>query len=517
VTGRPSVLLLRADADPILGAGHVVRSLALAQAWRDRGGVAAFVGRCANPWLCNLLRREGLEVHPLEASYPDARDLEGTLAAAAHLDASGPAWVAVDGYRFDGPYHRALRQSGLRVVVVDDLAHLPAYDVDLVVNPNPSSEELTYRLNSETLLFAGPQAALLRREFRAARATHVPTPARANRFLVLTGGGDAARTGPRLLDAIRAAGWGDGEGRFVVGPLDTSEDVSGAVEALGPGWRVVRGADDMPALMSWADLALTAGGGAVLELASVGTPAVAVATASNQAANTRSLAHIGALQLLGPGGDLSPERAAPLLRRIRDDAEARGRMSSLGYQMVDGSGAERVARAMAVLAGPRGEGDFGLRAAAFDDAFLLWRWASDPVVRQNSFSQDPIPWETHLEWLSRKLASPDTRLWLLEYCSVPAATIRYDRVDADTARIGFSVAASFRGRGLGTKVLRISAFRAGRELGVKVLEGKVRPGNEASARAFLSAGFLEAAVGDDAPSARVFRRMVAETGDRDGN
>ncbi len=448
-------------------------------------------------------------------SHPDERDLEGTLAAASGLVSSGDAWVAVDGYQFDDAYLRALKGAGLRVVVIDDLGQFSSHDADLVVNPNLSSEALTYRTSTEALLMTGPTVALLRREFRAARAVREPAPARANRFLVLTGGAGVGRAGPKLVESMRAAGWGDGEGCIVMGPMDPGEDVSAAAQALGPGWRAVRGTDEMPSLMAWADLAVTAGGGSVLELASVGTPTVAMVAASNQRESARALAEIGAIRLLSPAGDLSPEGAVPLLRFLRDDAETRRRMGALGRQMVDGSGAERVARAMGALSGDRGDHDFELRAVTFDDAFLLWRWANDAVVRRNSFETAPIPWETHVEWLREKLGSSATRFWILEYCSIPVATIRYDRA-GDAARIGFSVAAPYRGRGLGTKLLLMSASRARRELGVEILEGSVRPENEASARAFRAAGFREGEAGIHVPAARIFRRMEPEGSDRHG-
>src|SRR5581483_8142161 len=70
-----------------------------------------------------------------------------------------------------------------------------------------------------------------------------------------------------------------------------------------------------------------------------------------------------------------------------------------------------------------------IREARPEDARLLWEWANDPSVRSNSFNQEPIPWESHLRWYEKRLASPGTRFWLLEVNSVPAGQIRYDRDD----------------------------------------------------------------------------------------
>lgn len=133
--------------------------------------------------------------------------------------------------------------------------------------------------------------------------------------------------------------------------------------------------------------------------------------------------------------------------------------------------------------------DVQLRPANKDDAYCLWEWANDPVTRRNSFNPEPIPWATHKAWYAARLASPDTRLWILELNRVPVGQIRYDRTDAGTAQISFSVAPDSRRRNLGTQLLRLSADLAGRELGVRRVEGVTFEGNLGSINAFVKAGF----------------------------
>ena len=41
-------LIVRADADSQMGTGHLMRCLALGQAWKDAGGEVLFLTRCAN-------------------------------------------------------------------------------------------------------------------------------------------------------------------------------------------------------------------------------------------------------------------------------------------------------------------------------------------------------------------------------------------------------------------------------------------------------------------------------------
>lgn len=71
-------LLIRADANTRIGTGHLMRCLALAQAWQDRGGQTTFITACDSDKLLQQLRDEGFQVIQLEETYPDPADWEAT-------------------------------------------------------------------------------------------------------------------------------------------------------------------------------------------------------------------------------------------------------------------------------------------------------------------------------------------------------------------------------------------------------------------------------------------------------
>jgi RimJ/RimL family protein N-acetyltransferase len=161
-------------------------------------------------------------------------------------------------------------------------------------------------------------------------------------------------------------------------------------------------------------------------------------------------------------------------------------MNKRSEVLVDGGGVGRVLQA--VLYGANEEA-LRLRAASQEDVLLLWQWANDPVTRRNSFVPEPISWAVQEAWYEEKIASPDTRFWILECRHVPVGQIRYDRIDADTAQINFSVAPAYRGRSFDSQLLRLSADLAGRELGVRTVVAISPTQNFASNHAFLSASF----------------------------
>lgn len=132
-----------------------------------------------------------------------------------------------------------------------------------------------------------------------------------------------------------------------------------------------------------------------------------------------------------------------------------------------------------------------LRVAEENDCLLIWEWANDRTVRENAFNSEHILWKNHQLWYYKKLASSDSQLWILEYDGIPAAQIRYDRVDVNTAEISYSVAFDYRGQGLGTKILLFTMQLACEQLNVKFLRALVLSFNKASIAIFIKAGFQD--------------------------
>ena len=62
---------------------------------------------------------------------------------------------------------------------------------------------------------------------------------------------------------------------------------------------------------------------------------------------------------------------------------------------------------------------FYLCLAKEEDAKLLWQWANDPDLRNNSFNPKHIEWRDHLKWFENKISSDGTRIWILEHNNDP--------------------------------------------------------------------------------------------------
>ena len=73
-----NTLLIRADADSVIGGGHVMRCFALAEQWKAEGGRVVFVSRCESRSLRGMISSAGFEIIDVERTHPDTADLRVT-------------------------------------------------------------------------------------------------------------------------------------------------------------------------------------------------------------------------------------------------------------------------------------------------------------------------------------------------------------------------------------------------------------------------------------------------------
>ncbi|MCA2981642.1 MAG: hypothetical protein INH37_25485 [Myxococcaceae bacterium] len=323
--------MIRADAGPRIGTGHVMRMLALAEAWVSRGGRFVLTGALPPP-LAQRVEHTGGQWIPRPLDVDDGawtRMLAVTRGAAA---------VVADGYSFGPEFQEQVVSTGRPLMVVDDNGENREYRAQLVLNLNVHADEAMYRTRRPgSQLLLGPTFALIRREILASvpRSRAVAGPV--SECLVTLGGAD---------------------------PLD----LTGSLLRVSPGcfrWRVLVGAanprleayqrlrrDDLTLVANTpffarealrCQLAFAAAGGTVWELALLNVPSAVVSVAANQEALAARLAELGAVDLLGDARlGVHVTEWVGRLEALANDPPRRQRLIDSARGIVDGRGAERV-------------------------------------------------------------------------------------------------------------------------------------------------------------------------------
>jgi UDP-2,4-diacetamido-2,4,6-trideoxy-beta-L-altropyranose hydrolase len=473
-------LIIRADASIAIATGHVMRCLALAQAWQDGGGNVVFAMAESTRAIDSRLRSETMEIVRLQAppnSVEDAQD----FAALAH--ARHAAWVVVDGYRFDSTYQRNLKNTGLKVLFVDDLGQCEHYSADIVLNQNVHATENMYaRREAHTRLLLGPRFAMLRRDFRSWSKWHREVAPNGRKVLIMMGGSDPDNVTAFVLEALRQVKI---DGLEVVAVLGGSNPHAEFLQQFANQplpIQFLKDAANMPELMAWADIAVSAAGSTCAEMCLLGLPAMLIDVAENQTPVAQELGRRRAAIHLGSSKQVTSEEIAEKLQSLLLGGEHRASLSQRSRELVDGEGAGRVRAAIHGL-------DLRLRRVEEKDCRQLWDWANDPEVRPVSFATEPISWERHLAWFRSKLCDPNAVLYLVvDAGGVPAGQVRF-QIDNTRAAVSISMGHPFRGKGYGKAVLAMAAEDLFRTTAVSQIDAYVKPSNTPSLRLFAQAGY----------------------------
>ncbi len=464
-----------------MGTGHVMRCLALAQAWQSHGPVH-FLSVEITPALEARLAQEGIISRALATAPGSAGDAEATIAFASE---SGAVWLVADGYQFGADYQQQLRNAGLRLLFFDDYGHAGDYCADLVINQNLGADAALYaRRTPHTRLLLGTRYALLREEFLTWREWQREIPSVARKVLVTLGGADPDNFTSRVVEALDGL---DVEARILVGGSNPHlEKLKSEIGNRKSGMELVVDSTKMPELMAWADVAVAAGGSTSWELAFMGLPSLVLVLAENQVSIAAALEGAGVSINLGTQTCVTTEKIAATLQALLTDVTRRTTMSQRGRQLVDGGGASRITTRLQ-------SAGINLRRAGQKDCRLLWEWVNDPVVRTSAFSSKPIPWENHQKWLTEKLTGSTSAIFIARNgAGTPFGQIRFDLNQQAEAQIDVSVDAPARQGGLGSALIRAGVDEMLLTTCVQVFHALVKKENEASVRAFEKAGFRRA-------------------------
>jgi UDP-2,4-diacetamido-2,4,6-trideoxy-beta-L-altropyranose hydrolase len=338
-------LYIRADADSQMGTGHIMRCIALAQAWQDHGGEVTFISRCDSEPLQQRIKNEGFKLIPITSSCPDPSDLNDTLFIFKKDTADQNKWIVLDGYHFVPDYQKAIRDAGIHLLVIDDMNHLPCYHADILLNQNINAPALTYHCDPDTILLMGTQYVLLRRDFLKYQDFKRQSPDRAKNILITLGGADPDNITLKAIEALKLLNEPDIVVRIVVGPANPHQDTlrrslfSAQYQAA-----LLINPPHMPELMAWADMAVSAGGSTCWELAFMGVPSLTVVTAENQQNIANELERAEIFKTVGHYKAMNMYVLVKELSAFMREKTLRQKKIGLGRQIVDGKGSKTIVR-----------------------------------------------------------------------------------------------------------------------------------------------------------------------------
>ncbi len=342
-------IAIRADSGVVMGTGHVMRCLTLAEMLRTFGAEVHFIHRRLDGDLTNIIKAHGFDVHKL-AEYAEyssgsikevlkrmnenfVEDAEETIRI---LDRYGPFdWAIVDHYAFDIKWEKNISAYAKRIFVIDDMANRP-HGCDVLLDQNfhfDMNSRYDGLLPEGCIKLLGPKYMLFRPEFRNIDIRKTRNGTICN-LLVFFGGSDSTNETTKTLKALEQIKRTDLNIDVVVGGSNPHyleveqmcERVQGAV--------FHRQIDYMAELMNKADLAIGAGGSTTWERCLLGLPAIIIVLAENQKKGIEELEKHGAFINLGWYSSVNEETIGAYLRDLFDHPLRIVEMSNQAFKLV---------------------------------------------------------------------------------------------------------------------------------------------------------------------------------------
>lgn len=332
--------IFRADANKIIGTGHIMRCLTIADALTANVEKDRVLFVCADEETAKIAFNRGYTAYVLNTPYDD---MESELGLWEKF-ATGKDVILCDSYQITDAYLEALKKFG-PVMCMDDMAW-KKINANVVTNYNAFANDTLYQplyAGTDVELLLGASYAPMRPEF-----SNTPYQVQENvrNVLITTGGADNGNVGGQIAEFLLQNVSGI-DVHLIVGHFSPNKEKLEAFAKREPRLHLHIDVKDMVGLMKDMDVSVSAGGTTVYELCAVGVPLICFSFVDNQEQIAQSFEpynlyagkfHVSKETVLKRIGDLLD------LYLAKDGYLLRKEKSELEKHVIDGHGAERIAR-----------------------------------------------------------------------------------------------------------------------------------------------------------------------------
>ena len=335
------LVFIRADASSLIGSGHVMRCLTLAQRLhKEENAKVVFIMRRLSGNLIDLVRKQGFDVlvlPPADQDYelggyglwltvPMEVDAQQTIEVLQHYLQEHCCDVAdrliVDSYALDEHWEQMLRPYSREIMVIDDLANR-RHDCDILLDQNfYLNKDVRYvgLVPEHCKMLLGPDHALLREEFYEAKKHLRKRDGNIKNILLFYGGSDLTNETEKAIKALVQL---HDEGyNFTVDIITgVSNSRREKIKKLCSKYHFLHyycQVSNMAEFMNKADLMLGAGGSTTWERLYMELPALVTAVAENQILGCEDCSQAGIIEYLGINEDVRVDTILEALHKKLD-------------------------------------------------------------------------------------------------------------------------------------------------------------------------------------------------------
>lgn len=384
--------------------------------------------------------------------------------------------VVVDSYYADLDFYERLSNNIPLVVYIDDNNRLE-YPGGIVVNGTLDTSNMNYSKRENIIYLTGNKFIPLRKDFWNILKLKINESI--ENILITMGGNDLRNLTPKLLELLND-NFPKINKKVII--ADSFDNVSEIESLKNDSVELIYSPDSSEIIktMGSVDLAISASGQTLYELACIGVPTIAIGIIDNQKNNIKNWINQGFIEYAGCWNDDN------LLKNVLDkinylkNKDIRYDKRLLGIRAVDGKGSLNIVKN---VLNEFYNNNSVFRPIQKDDCLKIFEIANDEDVRKSSFNSEKIPLEDHKKWFNNILENDSVKFHVLEYENDLIGQLRLD-FDEKYPVISISLNKKYRGLGL-SKILLAK--------GLELIDGKViayiKKENTRSISFFKSMGF----------------------------
>ena len=346
------MFMIRADGNSVIGMGHVMRCLSIADAVKEQGVQPIFVTACDE--CIPMIEQRGFQTRLLTTDY---RDMLSELPQLEQILRENEKKrkehvILVDSYQASEAYYRELKKLGM-VACLEDMGQ--PYPVDMLINYNIYGENLASAYNADSRnkpkqMLLGVTYMPLRKEFLEDISYTIRE--KVTDVMITTGGSDPCFAAKAFTDAFltnKALQEANIRYHIISGPFNSHADDLKALYGETPNVVIHEKVKSMKEIMRQCDVVLTATGSTIYEVSALGVPMLVFYFAENQRQGAEEIEKKTSVINCG---DFSKEpkavtdKAVNAILRCVEEKKYRELLNKEEKTLVDGKGASRIGAAL---------------------------------------------------------------------------------------------------------------------------------------------------------------------------
>ncbi len=327
------IIGIRADGSKSKGMGHIMRCIAIATEFKNRGIDIIFITK-EDKSVKEILINNNIKNVTINSNDLDD-EIEEVVSIIKKYNIN---YIMTDSYWLNYKYLLELRMNVEKLICIDD-NNICAYPSNIIINGNIYAQDLNYDvIYEDTKLLLGSKYTILRDEFRNNNEYKIIKKSVEN-ILITMGGSDINNFTPIVIESLIDLNL---KLNVIIGP--SFSDISELEKIYSNNLKVnfIKNPKNLKEIMLKCDIAICAAGSTSYELASLGIPTILIQQAKNQANICSKMSELGIAISLGDFSNITKEMISKEIISLIENYDLRIKMNSISKKQIFRDGIKNI-------------------------------------------------------------------------------------------------------------------------------------------------------------------------------